>query len=520
MQMQSYDIQKTRFQMHTVELLLKPTEYECHEIDRRFHALAHVHNVCVKHARKLITQLEHDNEYQAWRKEYVSFLKMDTKLTKEQKSRKDQLKGLMSDRRYSMGLTEYGFMSYLKVCGRRYKKLLSSQQVQAEAKRVWSGALKYLFGDGKSIHFKKYKDFDTIGGKSNLNGAKFDKETMTVTWIGLKLRCFLPKNEKSREYVLKSLDHKISYCVIKRRMFSSGWRYYAVIVLDGDAPHKERVTGTSTMGIDPGVSTVAGVSDTCCELEELAPECIKYEKQIQKLLRHMDLSRRVSNPEKYRSDGTVIKGDSTPWVYSLRYKRMQRKLKTLYRKKREYTLQSHRELCNRLLEDSNSFIVEKMDFRALAKRKKATERQETASDIRTKDGTVRSVRKFKKKKRFGKSVNRRAPALFLVELKRKAQACGGSYEEVRTRSFKASQYNHVTDTYEKIPLKQRMKLIGERNVQRDLYSAFLIRNADIGLEHADREKCSYEFEHFADMNDTLISQMKADGRSMRQCFGF
>ena len=41
--------------MHTVQLLLKTSKYERHEIDRRFHALAHLHNVCVKHARKSTT---------------------------------------------------------------------------------------------------------------------------------------------------------------------------------------------------------------------------------------------------------------------------------------------------------------------------------------------------------------------------------------------------------------------------------------------------------------------------------
>ena len=38
--------------MHTVQLLLKTSKYERYEIDRRFlYALAHLHNVCVKHAR-------------------------------------------------------------------------------------------------------------------------------------------------------------------------------------------------------------------------------------------------------------------------------------------------------------------------------------------------------------------------------------------------------------------------------------------------------------------------------------
>ena len=123
-------------------------------------------------------------------------------------------------------------------------------------------------------------------------------------------------------------------------------------------------------------------------------------------------------------------------------------------------------------------------------------------------------------KHFGKSINRRAPARFLFELKRKAEAVGGVYAEVDTKEFKASQYNHVTDTYEKIPLSQREKEIGNRKVQRDLYSAFLIRNADLDFKHPDREKCEYEFEYFADMQDQLILKMKESGLSMRQCFGF
>ena len=141
-------------------------------------------------------------------------------------------------------------------------------------------------------------------------------------------------------------------------------------------------------------------------------------------------------------------------------------------------------------------------------------------EVKQKDGTVKVIQKYKRKKRFGRSINRRAPARFLLELKRKAEAVGGVYAEVDTKEFKASQYNHVTDTYDKIPLTQREKEIGKRKVQRDLYSAFLIRNADLDFKHPDREKCEYEFEYFAKMQDQLILKMKESGLSMRQCFGF
>ena len=57
-------------------------------------------------------------------------------------------------------------------------------------------------------------------------------------------------------------------------------------------------------------------------------------------------------------------------------------------------------------------------------------------EVKQKDGTVKVIQKYKRKKRFGRSINRRAPARFLLELKRKAEAVGGVYAEVDTKEFK------------------------------------------------------------------------------------
>ena len=70
--------------MHTVQLLLKTSKYERHEIDRRFHALAHLHNVCVKHARKCMIRLQHDKQYAELRQLYSELVKKE-KMSKEEK---------------------------------------------------------------------------------------------------------------------------------------------------------------------------------------------------------------------------------------------------------------------------------------------------------------------------------------------------------------------------------------------------------------------------------------------------
>ena len=65
--------------MHTVQLLLKTSKYERHEIDRRFHALAPLHNVCVKHACKCMIRLQHDKRYAELRRLYNELVKNEGK---------------------------------------------------------------------------------------------------------------------------------------------------------------------------------------------------------------------------------------------------------------------------------------------------------------------------------------------------------------------------------------------------------------------------------------------------------
>ena len=173
------------------------------------------------------------------------------------------------------------------------------------------------------------------------------------------------------------------------------------------------------MGIDPGMSTIAGFSDTRCVLEELAPRMKEYNRRISDLLRSMDWKKRLLNPEKYNEDGTVNKADKDSWTFSKNYLKLRNPLKTLYRQKTAYVRQSHLELIYKLLEDSIDFIAEDMNWTALAKRSKKTERQMKPTELKQKDGTVRTVYKYKKKRRFGKSVNDRSPGLFMTLLEQK-----------------------------------------------------------------------------------------------------
>ena len=140
--------------MHTVRLLLKTTEYDKQVIDKRFRAIAHIHNVTVKRAKYLLRKLEVDKEYQAYLSEYKEINKK-SKLSSTDKRRKTELSKQMNNIRLELGLSKYGLEFYNKICGKQFSKLISSQQVAKEADFVWSGVEKVLFDKGENIHYKK-----------------------------------------------------------------------------------------------------------------------------------------------------------------------------------------------------------------------------------------------------------------------------------------------------------------------------------------------------------------------------
>lgn len=106
-------------------------------------------------------------------------------------------------------------------------------------------------------------------------------------------------------------------------------------------------------------------------------------------------------------------------------------------------------------------------------------------------------------------------------LKRKCAQYGLDLQNTDTRSMKASQYDHISDTCQKHNLKDRILTLSEGSVvQRDLYSGFLQQHADAELKHPDRKTCIRDFPTFMKMQDALILGMRSEGISMKHCFGF
>jgi len=54
---------KEKKSVHVVKLKLKTTKKDDMIIDRRFHAIAHIHNIMVKHAQNCLKQIWRNTEY-------------------------------------------------------------------------------------------------------------------------------------------------------------------------------------------------------------------------------------------------------------------------------------------------------------------------------------------------------------------------------------------------------------------------------------------------------------------------
>ena len=496
--------------MHTLRLKLKANVRQKNKLNKSFHIAYKIYVRLVKYVQKQLRLLSRNKRYKYLKHSYGIYKKAEdeTKLN----TITEELNLIVNS--YKIYITD--LENYVKEQQHKYKNFITSQQAQKIAKFVYKSVEEYLYGKGTKVCIKKYTDFNIISQKCATNGVKFYGSY--ILFLGEKIPVKYSNNKKDRAYVEESLNHNLKYCELEKIEFNSGTDFYVKLVLDGDAPSKI-IKGTKDVGIDPGMSTMASVSDTDCTFEELAPKCKDYNKQIAKLQKQIDRSTRATNPNLYNEDGSVKKGSKKKFVYSKHCKHLKRKLRVLYRQKSDYTKCTHNALSNRILDGIKKVNIESINYQALAKRSKNTEKSDKAITVITKDGTTKEVFKNKKNKRFGKSITDRSPGLFIKVIEDKCKRYKIKCNKINTAKVKASQYNHITDDYEKHKLSERTKIIGTYKVQRDLYSAYIIKNVKNDKENLNKRKLNKGFNKFIELQDKEIKRHK-EQHIKNKNFGF
>lgn len=491
---------KSKSSTYVLTLKLDTEKYQEDIINKRLGIARNISNSLTNVVLKRYKLMLESKEYTTIKKKLKPINKelyneLNEKLSKDNIKKLKELYSILNDIYKKYGLTQYSLYEDVKPMYKHFKDNIGSLEAQAIADRVWAKFDKLLFGNGEKVCFDRFQEYNTIDNKWNKSGMKYSDGL--ILWQGLKIPVVIKNNDI---YAQQAFQDRIKFCRIVRKLIRGSYKYYVQLMIEGIPPMKfdintgeiKRCVGVGNVGIDIGTRTIAYSSESEVKLLELCPEVDNIEHKKLILQRKLDRQRRSNNPNNYNKDGTIKRGVKLYWNKSNKYIKTQYELRELQRKQACIRKQSHEILANTILSLGNRILVETMQFKGLQKRSKKT----------TKDKNG----KFNKKKRFGKSLADKAPAMLIEIINRKLKYEGLEILKVNTQKVKASQYNHFTDEYNKKELKDRWN--EDINIQRDCYSAFLIMNVNNDLNTINRELCIETYDNFKILHDKEIKKLQ------------
>ena len=461
-----------------LELKLDTEQYQEDILDKRLGIGRQMYNACLNELYKRYRLMTESKKY-----------RQVMKLPKTDKTKNK----LLSVINVEYGLTEYSLHDFIKPIQHHFKLNIDSFTAQKIATCCFDAFKGVIYHTAKKAHFKKHGELNSLEGKSNGTGIRFINNALS--WNKITIPVIIRKNDT---YAQMALENPVKYC----RVIRKGEKYYLQLIFKGIPPQKldkdgslRHKVGDGFVGIDIGTQTIAICSDKEVKLLELAPEINKTNDNIRLHQRKMDRSRRTTNPNKYNPNGTINRSNQEKWFKSKHYQGIQKKLCGLQNKYQAIRKQSHNILANTIISLGTAVYVEEMSFKGLQRRAKKTTKNVNG--------------KFNKKKRFGKSLAKKAPALFLTLLGNKLEQLGSKLCKIDTAKVKASQYNHVNDSFSKKELGERWNVIDEMKIQRDLYSSFLIMNVNENLTSVNLEKCVETYPNFVRLHDIEIERIRS-----------
>lgn len=412
--------------------------------------------------------------------------------------------------RKSYGLTEYSLSTHLskqrRIPNSSYQHL-SACEIQVVAFHAYKALEKVIFYKIKAHSLKFRSKYDSNVSyrnrvnteatrlvKSNKKGIAYRLYLHKMsTFVDIPVKAF---NRYQQESLLRS--EKIKYVQIVRKTIRGKRVYILQIICQGFPPTKV-TRGNETVGIDPGISTVAYASHSEVSLVDLVPKNINQKEKLMKLLdRKIERSRRVNNPDCYHEDGAIKKGARFKQPSNRQLHLQVRRLKA-YRSLSEERQKLQGQLVNRIISQARLIKIEDLSVKGLQRRSR---------EIRINPKTNRPF----SKKRFGKSIFRAAPSAFRKALQTRAHQLGIDFEVISPKDTKPSQYNHITQIFEKKSLSTRIYDLSEdmTGVQRDLYSAFLIGHIENG--HYEQEQLKQDFPVFYKLMKEFLHEAPKTGR--------
>ena len=486
-----------------------PKQIENH-LEKSFHVSNSVYNEGINLGLKRFEALKRNPYYQELleaRRLAIAGIDKLKKAKKKTKGLTQQVKlynKALFELRKAYGLTEFDLSAHLSQQrrneGSSYKQL-SASEIQIIARDAMKTLEKVLFYQIKphKVKFRSKYDLNvSYRNRTNKEATRLvlsNKKEIAYrlyihkasTFVDIPVKAF---NKYQQMSLMRS--EKIKYVQIIRKTIRGKKVYILQIVCQGIPPSKV-TKGEGVVGIDPGISTVAFASRKEVALIDLVPKNItQKEKLLKRLDQAIERSQRDNNPECYNENGVIKKGVRFKHP-SKRQMCLRNRRRKVYRSLSEERRKLQGKLVNRLVSQASIIKIEDLNVKSLQKRSR---------DIRINPKTNRPF----SKKRFGKAVFRAAPSAFRNAIETRALQLGINVEVISPKNVKPSQYNHITQTFEKKPLSTRVYDLTDEypDVQRDLYSAFLLGH--IENDHYNQKQLEQDFPVFYQQMKNFLQQ--------------
>ncbi len=420
------------------------------ELLARFQAGRQLYNACLSEAMERVKLVRNSRTYQTAKK-------LARTIKKGKKYRPNpERKKLFNEAWKQYRFSEYELHSYATIVANQSKWIankIDSNTTQKLASRAFNAAKRVLLGQSQKVRYKVPSRFRSLEGKTNKQGIRWKNDQ--ILWCNLKINCRI---DWTNPVIKHGLDSKVKYVRIIWRELNGKRRWYVQLINEGLPYQKpQNYVRDGVVGLDLNISNIAFVGDNKAGLLPFAAKVPTYQREIRRLQRKMERSRRANNPDNYEADFSSVKGRKTiikfgkpipgkkQWHNSQTYLKTRKKKQELQRRKTAYAKSQNRQIVNEILRHGKHIKTENVSVKAW-------------------------------QKRAGKAISYKSPGFVQSEIIRKAESAGGSFQRFSTRKTALSQ-THLNGERIKKSLSQRVHrdITGKIVMHRDLFSAYLAR---------------------------------------------
>ena len=324
------------------------------ELLARFQAGRQLYNACLNEAMTRVRLIQKSDTYQ--KALHTSRTYKKGKKSIPNPERKKLFGQAWSDYRFS----EYELHSFATLTANRSKWIaqkIDSNTQQKLATRAFNTAKKVLLGQAKKVRFKVSNRFRSLEGKTNKQGIRWQENQLI--WGQLKIK---PIVDWLNPVIKHGLDSRIKLVRIIWRELNGLRRWYVQLVNEG-LPYQKPQNHISDglIGLDLNISNIAFVGDNKAGLLPFAKNVPNKQREIRRLQRKLERSRRVNNPDNYYPNfeakcgrRTVIKKgkpikSKRKWNKSKTYYQIAAKKRELERRKTAYAKSQNCKIVNEIL---------------------------------------------------------------------------------------------------------------------------------------------------------------------------